>query len=129
MQLGWGYQAWTKITPGQFTNGVMLCRRVPERILFCGWRRDMHDMIAVLDAFVYPGSELWLYNEASKSSPCTIPEHSHTERSLGWRAHLFRVMTRGNLCTAYKQSCMPHRFCSARALASGQLFTALRGAA
>ena len=23
----------------------------------------MHDMIAVLDAFVYPGSELWLYNE------------------------------------------------------------------
>ena len=22
-------------------------------------------MIAVLDAFVYPGSELWLYNEAS----------------------------------------------------------------
>lgn len=40
-----------------------LCRRAPERILFCGWRRDMHDMIAVLDAFVYPGSELWLYNE------------------------------------------------------------------
>jgi hypothetical protein len=38
-------------------------RRVPERVLFCGWRRDMHDMIAVLDAFVYPGSELWLYNE------------------------------------------------------------------
>ncbi|CAL5222099.1 g4408 [Coccomyxa viridis] len=38
-------------------------RRAPERILFCGWRRDMHDMIAVLDAFVYPGSELWLYNE------------------------------------------------------------------
>ena len=36
-----------------------LCRRAPERILFCGWRRDMHDMIAVLDAFVYPGSELW----------------------------------------------------------------------
>ena len=42
-----------------------LCRRAPERILFCGWRRDMHDMIAVLDAFVYPGSELWLYNEVS----------------------------------------------------------------
>ncbi len=40
-------------------------RRAPERVLFCGWRRDMHDMIAVLDAFVYPGSELWLYNEVS----------------------------------------------------------------
>lgn len=40
-------------------------RRAPERVLFCGWRRDMHDMIAVLDAFVYPGSELWLYNEVA----------------------------------------------------------------
>lgn len=40
-----------------------ISRRAPERVLFCGWRRDMHDMIAVLDAFVYPGSELWLYNE------------------------------------------------------------------
>lgn len=35
----------------------------PEKVLFCGWRRDMDDMIAVLDAFVSPGSELWLYNE------------------------------------------------------------------
>jgi len=29
----------------------------------------MHDMIAVLDAFVYPGSELWLYNEVSNTTP------------------------------------------------------------
>lgn len=35
----------------------------PERILFCGWRRDMDDMIVVMDDFVSPGSELWLYNE------------------------------------------------------------------
>ena len=34
-----------------------------ERILFLGWRRDMHDLISVLDKFVDPGSELWLYNE------------------------------------------------------------------
>lgn len=34
-----------------------------ERILFLGWRRDMHDIIGVLDKFVDPGSELWLYNE------------------------------------------------------------------
>ena len=47
----------------QAHNGCVHARRAPERILFCGWRRDMHDMIAVLDAFVYPGSELWLYNE------------------------------------------------------------------
>lgn len=35
----------------------------PEKILFCGWRRDMDDMIIVMDKFVSPGSELWLYNE------------------------------------------------------------------
>ena len=29
---------------------------------------DMDDMISVLDAFVVPGSELWLYNEASTPS-------------------------------------------------------------
>ncbi|KAK9820268.1 hypothetical protein WJX72_008313 [[Myrmecia] bisecta] len=36
---------------------------LPERILFCGWRRDMDDLIMVLDQFVCPGSELYLYNE------------------------------------------------------------------
>uniref|UniRef100_A0A0D3FR94 RCK N-terminal domain-containing protein n=1 Tax=Oryza barthii TaxID=65489 RepID=A0A0D3FR94_9ORYZ len=35
----------------------------PERILFCGWRRDMEDMIMVLDAFLAPGSELWMFND------------------------------------------------------------------
>ncbi|RLN43046.1 putative ion channel protein CASTOR [Panicum miliaceum] len=35
----------------------------PERILFCGWRRDIEDMIMVLDAFLAPGSELWMFNE------------------------------------------------------------------
>lgn len=39
------------------------CCTKPERILFCGWRRDMDDMIMVMDDFVSPGSELWLYNE------------------------------------------------------------------
>ncbi|KAF3451064.1 hypothetical protein FNV43_RR07153 [Rhamnella rubrinervis] len=34
-----------------------------ERILFCGWRRDMEDMIMVLDAFLAPGSELWMFND------------------------------------------------------------------
>ncbi|EKX53191.1 hypothetical protein GUITHDRAFT_84343 [Guillardia theta CCMP2712] len=34
----------------------------PERILFCGWRRDMADMIKHLDGIVEPGSELWLLN-------------------------------------------------------------------
>ena len=75
-------------------------------------------MIAVLDAFVYPGSELWLYNEASQSSPRAILEQPHAYRSLGWHAHRFRVLTSGDLRTAFKQCCMPSRFCFACALGS-----------
>ncbi|XVE48574.1 hypothetical protein DITRI_Ditri01bG0012300 [Diplodiscus trichospermus] len=37
--------------------------KYPERILFCGWRRDIDDMIMVLEAFLAPGSELWMFNE------------------------------------------------------------------
>uniref|UniRef100_A0A7S0EYY4 RCK N-terminal domain-containing protein n=1 Tax=Hanusia phi TaxID=3032 RepID=A0A7S0EYY4_9CRYP len=37
-------------------------RKQAERILFCGWRRDMADMIKHLDGTVEPGSELWLLN-------------------------------------------------------------------
>ncbi len=34
--------------------------RGPQKLLFCGWRRDMDDMIMELDTYVKPGSELWL---------------------------------------------------------------------
>ncbi|PON57130.1 CASTOR ion channel [Trema orientale] len=37
-----------------------------EKILFCGWRRDMEDMIMVLDAFLAHGSELWMFNEVAE---------------------------------------------------------------
>ncbi|KAK4337826.1 hypothetical protein RND71_042313 [Anisodus tanguticus] len=37
--------------------------KYPERILFCGWRRDIDDMIMVLEALLAPGSELWMCNE------------------------------------------------------------------
>ncbi|KAJ6758044.1 ION CHANNEL POLLUX-RELATED [Salix koriyanagi] len=37
-----------------------------ERILFCGWRRDMEDMIMVLDAFLAQGSELWMFNDVQE---------------------------------------------------------------
>lgn len=33
-----------------------------EKILFCGWRRDLSDMILQLDEYVEKGSELWLLN-------------------------------------------------------------------
>ncbi|XP_030539211.2 ion channel DMI1 isoform X1 [Rhodamnia argentea] len=36
--------------------------KYPERILFCGWRRDIDDMINVLEAFLSPGSELWIFS-------------------------------------------------------------------
>lgn len=37
--------------------------KFPEKILFCGWRRDIDDMIMVLEALLAPGSELWMFNE------------------------------------------------------------------
>ncbi|XP_065870476.1 probable ion channel SYM8 [Euphorbia lathyris] len=35
----------------------------PKKILLCGWRRDINDMIKVLETFVAPGSEVWMFNE------------------------------------------------------------------
>jgi len=52
------------------------CGRVPsglvpmpaaEKLLFCGWRRDMADMIMQLDEYVSEGSELWLFNDVPVS--------------------------------------------------------------
>jgi len=48
--------------------------RPPERILFCGWRRDMADLISQLDEYLPSGSELWLFN--------TIPACMRQERLL-----------------------------------------------
>ncbi|KAH0720280.1 ion channel DMI1-like [Solanum tuberosum] len=41
--------------------------KYPERILFCGWRRDIDDMIMVLEALLAPGSELWMFNEVPEN--------------------------------------------------------------
>ena len=43
----------------------------PERMLFCGWRRDMADMISELDYDVPPGSELWLFNNVPMEKRAT----------------------------------------------------------
>lgn len=40
--------------------------KYPEKILFCGWRRDIDDMIMVLEAFLAPGSELWMFNDVAE---------------------------------------------------------------
>ncbi|GAQ84141.1 ion channel DMI1 chloroplast precursor [Klebsormidium nitens] len=53
--------------PNKVSAGKVLSRslpeKLPERILFCGWRRDMDDMIQVLESFLPIGSELWLFSE------------------------------------------------------------------
>ena len=48
--------------------------RPPEKILMCGWRRDMADLIRQLDEYVPRGSELWLFN--------MIPANMRQERLL-----------------------------------------------
>ena len=37
-----------------------------EVVLFCGWRRDMDDIVQVLDEFVCPGSELHIFCEIAR---------------------------------------------------------------
>ncbi|XP_026444867.1 ion channel CASTOR-like isoform X2 [Papaver somniferum] len=39
----------------------------PQKILLCGWRRGIDDMIVVLDAFLAPESELWMFNEVPEN--------------------------------------------------------------
>ncbi|KAG8061751.1 hypothetical protein GUJ93_ZPchr0003g18079 [Zizania palustris] len=51
-----------KVRRGCLPKGFVVPKS-PERILFCGWRRDMEDMIMVLDAFLAPGSDLWMFND------------------------------------------------------------------
>ncbi|EFJ16608.1 hypothetical protein SELMODRAFT_50957, partial [Selaginella moellendorffii] len=53
---------------------VMSHRKYPEKVLFCGWRRDMDDMIMVLEAFLAQGSELWMFSE--------VPEHEREKKLL-----------------------------------------------
>ncbi|KAJ7528235.1 hypothetical protein O6H91_16G091000 [Diphasiastrum complanatum] len=49
-------------------------RKYPEKILFCGWRRDIDDMIMVLEAFLTVGSELWMFSE--------VPEKEREKKLL-----------------------------------------------
>ncbi|XP_059648221.1 ion channel POLLUX isoform X2 [Cornus florida] len=46
-----------------FFPKIMDPPKYPEKILFCGWRRDIDDMILVLEAFLAPDSELWMFND------------------------------------------------------------------
>ncbi len=51
------FEATRAVDPGDLpSRSAPTPRR--ERVLFCGWRRDVGDMIRELDAYVAPGSEL-----------------------------------------------------------------------
>lgn len=41
--------------------------KCPKKVLLCGWRRDIDDMIMVLKAYLPPKSELWLFNEVPET--------------------------------------------------------------
>uniref|UniRef100_A0A1D1YAC8 Putative ion channel POLLUX n=1 Tax=Anthurium amnicola TaxID=1678845 RepID=A0A1D1YAC8_9ARAE len=57
-----------------FLPNVSSPPKYPEKILFCGWRRDIDDMIMVLEAFLAPGSQLWMFND--------VPEKDREKRLL-----------------------------------------------
>ncbi|XP_047330284.1 ion channel CASTOR-like isoform X2 [Impatiens glandulifera] len=54
------------VTEASFIN-ISRPTKMPQKILLSGWRRDIDDMIVVLDAFLAPGSELWMFNEVHEN--------------------------------------------------------------
>ncbi|CAN1164955.1 Ion channel CASTOR [Linum perenne] len=61
--------------------------RKPQKILLCGWRRDIDDMIVVLDAFLAPGSELWMFND--------VPENEREKKLIDGGLDISRLV---NIC-------------------------------
>nr|XP_011457298.1 PREDICTED: ion channel CASTOR-like isoform X2 [Fragaria vesca subsp. vesca] len=60
-----GTEAVEKVKEASFIQ-ISRTARKPQKILLCGWRRDIDDMLVVLDAFLAPGSELWMFNEVAE---------------------------------------------------------------
>ena len=56
--------------------------KLVERILFCGWRRDMADLILQLDEFVEQGSELWLFNMVPCKDRATLLKDKGNKEDL-----------------------------------------------
>ncbi|XP_073263158.1 ion channel CASTOR-like isoform X3 [Populus alba] len=71
-------QVWRGSLPKDFIGP-----KSAEKILFCGWRRDMEDMIMVLDAFLAPGSELWMFND--------VPENEREKKLIDGGLDLSRL--------------------------------------
>lgn len=59
-------------------------KKYPEKILFCGWRRDIDDMIMVLEALLAPGSELWMFND--------VPEEERERKLTEGGLNIFELV-------------------------------------
>jgi len=67
-----------------------------EKLLFCGWRRDLHSLIACLDDFVQPGTQLWLYNNVA------VAEREAKLKEAGLDPNLLK-----NLTLVYRDPTVP----------------------
>ncbi|XP_047977575.1 ion channel CASTOR-like isoform X5 [Salvia hispanica] len=72
------------MVPGGNLPEHELIQKSFERILLCGWRRDMEDMITVLDASLAHGSELWMFNE--------VPENERERKLTDGGLEIDRLM-------------------------------------
>ena len=73
----------------------------PECVLFCGWRRDMDDIVQVLDEFVTPGSELHIF--------CELPAEAQAERLREQRATRKRPLELSNLTVYHSEGILCSR--------------------
>ncbi|EGB11092.1 hypothetical protein AURANDRAFT_22280 [Aureococcus anophagefferens] len=73
----------------------------PECVLFCGWRRDMDDIVQVLDEFVTPGSELHIF--------CELPAEAQAERLREQRATRKRPLELSNLTVYHSEGLLCSR--------------------
>lgn len=67
----------------------------PECVLFVGWRRDMDDIVQVLDEFVAPGSRLHIF--------CELPVDQQSERLRDQRELRKRPPDLANLTVFHSQ--------------------------
>jgi len=51
--------------------------KLVKKLLFCGWQRDMADMVPVLEESLAMGSELWIFSEVPQEE--RLPENGELE--------------------------------------------------
>ena len=83
-------------------------KRQRERVLFCGWRRDMDDLVQVLDELVLQGSELYILCELSeKEREERFAESREARKRPPDLANLKLVHVEGDLCSRRNLESLP----------------------